>query len=75
MERHHEFPSGVIAMSEGDVAANLVIPIPPCPAQGPNESIPREVPGELAHMATSTVASSISASTGIGSPCLTQLSK
>ena len=75
MERPHQFPSGVIAMPECDVAADLMIPISPCPAKGADESIPKEVPGELAQMATSTVASSIRASTGIGSPCLRQLSK
>lgn len=75
MERHYNFPCRIIAMPECNVTADLMIPVPPCPAKGEDESIPREVPGELAHMATSTVASSVRASTGIGSPCLRQLSK
>lgn len=75
MKRHDNLLSWVLSMTKCNVAADLVIPIPSCPAKGSNEPIPGEIPGEFAHTATSTMASSIVVSAGIGSSCLRQLSR
>ncbi len=36
VERHDNFLSGVLTMTKCNVAADLVIPIPPCPVKGSN---------------------------------------
>lgn len=64
-----------LTTAKGDMATDLVILVPSGTIEAPNEPIPGKIPWEPAHTATSTVTSSTSVSSGIGSPCLTQLSR
>lgn len=69
VEGDHNLPGGIVLMPEGDVRANLVIAEETEAFKGPNYALPGQVPGKLGHTDTSTVASSIASSRGIGSPC------
>lgn len=75
MNGYDHFLSRHFTVAERDMATHLVVPIPSYPTKGPNEPIPGNIPRELGHTATSTVASTISVSAGMGSPCLRQLSR
>jgi hypothetical protein len=75
MDGHHDFLSRYLTVTKRDVTPHLVVFIPTSTTERPDESIPRDVPGKFAHTTTSTVASSIAASSGIGSPCFRQLSR
>ena len=75
MNWHYNFLTWHPMVAKGDVASDLMILIPTSPNERPDEPIPGKIPGELAHTATLTVHSGIAPSSGIGSPCLRQLSK
>lgn len=75
VDRHDHFLSRGLAVTEGDMAAYLMIPVPPRSFERPDEPIPGEVPGKFAHAETSTVHSGMVLSSGIASPCLRQLSR
>ncbi len=75
MHGNDDFPAGHFGVAQRDVTSHLMILVPPHLPERPNQPIPGNVPGELGQAATSTVASSIAPSTGIGSPCLRQLSR
>ncbi len=70
MDGHNYLLSRVVRVTQGNMTANLVVPIPAYPTKGTNQAIPRKIPGEFAHAPTSTVHSDIAASSGNGSPCL-----
>lgn len=69
---HNELLSRLRVVAERHVTANLMIAVPACSAERPNEPIPRKVPGELAH--ADTTASVMAPSSGRSSPCLSALS-
>ncbi len=75
MDGDDHLPSLALSMAECHMTSHLMVHISPYPGQGPNEPISGQTPGQLAHIATSTVASSIADSSGMGSPCFRQLSR
>ena len=75
MDGDNHLLSKVVTVTQGNMAANLMVPIPAYPTEGTNQALPRKIPGEFAHAPTSTVHSDIAASSGNGSPCLRLLSR
>jgi hypothetical protein len=74
VNRNNDLLTRIFSVTEGYVTAHLVVPIPADFAECTDEAIPRNIPGEFAHTATSTVASVIVLSLGRGSPCFRALS-
>lgn len=74
MNRDDKFEAGMCRIAKCNVTAHLMINVPACPTQGPNQTVPWEISGQLGHTATSTVASSKPSSSGTGSPCFKELS-
>ncbi len=75
MNGHNNFLAWNLTVTKCNMTAHLMISIPTRPSESSNQPVPRNIPGELAHTATSTVASSSVVSSGINSPCLMQLSR
>lgn len=74
MDRHHYLLPRPSRVPQCRVAANLMIHVPTCPAQRSDEAVPGNIPGKFAQTATSTIASVMVLSSGIGSPCFFALS-
>ncbi len=75
MDGDDELPAGHLGMAQSHVTSRLMVFVPPHAPERSHQAIPGNVPGKLRQAATSTVASSIAPSVGIGSPCLRQLSR